>query len=137
MKLEVGMYVRYKRGSMGYNIEPVDKIGKVINQVNNSDLYELDNNNNIFENDVVKASHNIIDLIKAGDYVNGLRVTSVYKSFEGEVLISLGANFGFSKFDNDYTITSIVTKEQFESMEYRIGEKNENKNNRFISKNSK
>lgn len=50
MKLEVGMYVRYKRGSMGYNIEPADKIGKIINRVNESDIYELDNNNNIFEN---------------------------------------------------------------------------------------
>lgn len=122
MKLEVGMYVRYKRVSMGYYIEPVDKIGKIINRVNESDIYELDNNNNIFENDVVKASYNIIDILEVGDYVNGLKITSVDKTFDGNKLIGLGKNFGFSKFDNDYKITSIVTHEQMKQMEYRIGE---------------
>lgn len=122
MKLEVGMYVRYKRVSMGYYIEPVDKIGKIINRVNESDIYELDNNNNIFENDVVKASYNIIDILEVGDYVNGLKITSVDKTFDGNKLIGLGKNFGFSKFDNDYKITSIVTHEQMEQMSYRIGE---------------
>lgn len=122
MKLEVGMYVRYKRRSMGYYIEPVDKIGKIINRVNESDIYELDNNNNIFENDVVKASYNIIDILEVGDYVNGLKITSVDKTFDGNKLIGLGKNFGFSKFDNDYKITSIVTHEQMKQMEYRIGE---------------
>ena len=55
-------------------------------------------------------------------YVNGLKVTSVDKTFEGNKLIGLGKNFGFSKFDNDYKITSIVTKEQMEQMAYKVDE---------------
>lgn len=119
MKLEVGMYVRYKRVSMGYYIEPVDKIGKIINRVNESDIYELDNNNNIFENDVVKASYNIIDILEVGDYVNGLKVIDIV---ENDIYISdyyAESYIGIVKVKD---IKSIVTREQMEQMSYRIGE---------------
>lgn len=120
MKLEVGMYVRYKRGGMGY-IDPADKIGKIINQVNDSDIYELDNNNCIFENDVVNASFNIIDLIKVGDYVNGYKV--------GYIDDCKGA---MKEFYYDYEnpkddvghweeeIKTIITHEQMEQMAYKV-----------------
>lgn len=133
MKLEVGMYVRYKRGSMGYNIEPADKIGKIINRVNESDIYELDNNNNnIFENDVVKASFNIIDILEVGDYVNGHEVEEVNNNLNEHkgtcnsldtylwVVNDLDEFEEIVIFEKD--IKSIVTKKQFESMEYRIGD---------------
>lgn len=124
MKLEVGMYVRTKWGDIrkieriwndtdfnvdktyyNYNIEE-DTLGCVLNE------------------DIIKEpSFDVTDLIKVGDYVNGLKVTSVDKTFEGNKLIGLGKNFGFSKFDNDYKITSIVTKEQMEQMAYKVGDK--------------
>lgn len=120
MKLEVGMYVRYKRGSMGYNIDPADKIGKIINQVNNSDLYELDNNNSIFENDVIKASFNIIDLIKEGDYVNGFPVskTSEYIGTYEKYIELYGSCFDWKNED----IKSVITHEQMKQMAYKVGE---------------
>lgn len=120
-KLEVGMYVRYKRGSIGF-VDPVDKIGKIINQINNSDIYELDNNNNIFEDDVIKARFNIIDLVKIGDYVNGHRVIFVNDTFtyaSVEVETSGEATCEIIPKNN---IKSILTKEQMEQMSYRIGE---------------
>lgn len=121
MKLEVGMYVRYKRGSMGYNIEPADKIGKIINRVNESDIYELDNNNNIFENDVVKASFNIIDLIKEGDYVNKHLVKEIFLSGERRYIKldnSYANGEGIRIYEED--IKTIVTHEQFENMKYEV-----------------
>lgn len=51
-----------------------------------------------------------IDNIEVGDWVNGLEVTSVRKTVDGNVLIGLDDVFGFSKFDNDYKINSIVKK---------------------------
>ena len=126
MKLEVGMYVRYKRGSMGYNIEPADKIGKIINRVNESDIYELDNNNNIFENDVVKASYNIIDILKVGDYVNGQKIyydeelDFLYvQSFDGDGEFYQESITKQSFIDN---IKSVITHEQMEQMAYKVGE---------------
>ena len=126
MKLEVGMNVRYKRISMGYNIALVDKIGKIINQINKSDIYELDNNNNIFENDAIKASYNIIDILEVGDYVNG---QEVYYDEELDLLYvqSFDADGEFyqesitkqSFIDN---IKSVITHEQIEQMAYKVGE---------------
>lgn len=69
----------------------------------------------------VKSSPNIIDLIEVGDYVNGVLVESIYQrekdklyihSFDTEIMICFTNN----------NINSIVTREQFESMEYKVGE---------------
>ena len=63
---------------------------------------------------IIKSSPNIIDLIEVGDYVNEEKVL--------EVLIDRNMSrikTELSTFFND-EIKSIVTKEQFESMEYRI-----------------
>ena len=65
---------------------------------------------------VERTSPNIIDLIEIGDYVNGERVINIIKKHkylevsDEEIVID----------END--IKSILTKEQFESMEYKIGE---------------
>ena len=57
-----------------------------------------------------------IDLIEAGDYINGNKVDAVGKRY----LIFYDGDGDIELYDND--IKSIVTKEQFENMEYRIGE---------------
>ena len=81
----------------------------------------------IKEYNIVKASHNIIDLIEDGDYVNGYLVediTSVYDN--GEEIITLhiasGSNYFQSNINDKKEIKSIVTKEQFESMSYKVGD---------------
>ena len=68
-----------------------------------------------------KASHNIIDLIEVGDYVNGHLIKAVY----------LDGVTKYIKLDNAYEngegtrtysedIKSIVTKEMYSSVEYRV-----------------
>ena len=64
-----------------------------------------------------KSSPNIIDLIEVGDYVNGLPVRYVEEN-----RVDIGQEEDFLWLKNEH-ITSILTKEQFESMEYRIGGK--------------
>lgn len=56
---------------------------------------------------IVKHSKNIIDLIEEGDYVNGERVKMHYES-------------GVLKIPKK--IKSLVTKEQFSSIEYKVKE---------------
>ena len=64
-----------------------------------------------------KHSDNIIDLIEVGDYVNG---NEIYKiSFDSLGLI-LETTTYFKLREKD--IKSIVTKEQFESMSYKVSE---------------
>ena len=102
MELKEGMYVRTKEG----NIEKICAIENVHIYTDEDYLSWYPNYNAIS-----KASHNIIDLIEVGDYVNGYEVTS-----KDQFL-------GFGNHDwyiADYEIKSIVTKEQFESMEYKV-----------------
>ena len=63
-----------------------------------------------------KFSENILDLIHVGDYVNGCIV--INKKDDIIQIIQLIIPFDLKEKD----IKSIVTKEEFSQMEYRIGE---------------
>ena len=111
MELEVGMYIRTKD----------DKIAKFIKYDEEdkeeliTDYYEY---STIWIKDVIEASHNIIDLIEVGDYANGCKVIKNTLKDGGNIVIVQGGNC----FTND-DIKTVVTKEQFSSMEYRLGDK--------------
>ena len=115
--MKVGEYIRTDDGLIGKIVsEPYeykDSIGCDIDFGNN-DIY---NEYEMYQS-IIKSSPNIIDLIEVGDYVNGLKVQEVNNEIKG---------FGTVVFDKDTSIMedyiySIVTKETFESMEYKIGE---------------
>ena len=112
MKLEVGMYVRTKLGS-------ITKIENEVSLV--MYIREIPN---------VRFSHNIIDLIEVGDYVNGSKVIDISiigKDKEKWVWVEQMEDNG-NKYGDDYVgynneqIKSIVTKEQMEKMAYKVGE---------------
>ena len=67
--------------------------------------------------DVKKVSENIIDIVEVGDYVNGYRVSCI--SGVTKNIYTDDINIYFKKEED---IKSIVTKEQFEAMAYKIGE---------------
>ena len=74
---------------------------------------------NVEKKRIKKSSSNIIDLIEVGDYVNG---HLVFDKAPGCVYIEDNQNkLAHIPYTKD-NIKSIVTKEQFESMEYRIGD---------------
>lgn len=112
MKLEVGLYVRSKNGAIAkieqivdneihFNIKPIFSDGEQFGY------------NWLYIKDVVKASYNIIDLIEKNDFVNNRRVTDKigkYIYLEDEIRVS------------NKQIKSIVTKEQFEQIQYKVGE---------------
>lgn len=115
-KLEPNMYVRTKKG-----------IAKIIDRILEPDHYYFkmwvtdkfleinDDIEYISEVDVLKTSHNIIDLIEVGDYVNGWKV--LYRT-DGTKIVDDGYATNLDKIG----IKSIVTKEQFESMSYKVGD---------------
>ena len=65
----------------------------------------------------IKSSPNIIDLIEVGDYVNGYLVMELYINE-----IRLLTENNVLCFLQNRDIKSIVTKEQFEGMEYKIND---------------
>ena len=116
MKLEVGMYVRTKDGKIAKFIkyDEEDKEELV------TDYYEY---STIWIKDVIKASYNIIDLIEVGDYVNGQVVTEIIpenRKVEPSTMIYTGTNYYVGLYNEH--IDTIVTKEQFESMSYKLGD---------------
>lgn len=101
--MNIGDYVRTKNG-----------IGKIIKCNSIYFILDTDKDNIAHEQDeIVKSSPNIIDLIEENDYVNGHLVIKRHNDLMLEDTFDLV---------EDEDIKSIVTKEQFESMEYRIGE---------------
>ena len=110
MELKEGMYVR---------TEMFGRIGKYLRNDEEcpfSYIVIVDDKNceyTIPRETIKVASNNIIDLIEVGDYVNGYEVTSK------DQFLGIGNHDWYIA---DYEIKSIVTKEQFSSMAYRLGE---------------
>ena len=117
--MEVGDYVRTKSGGIGKTIE-IDNNASCSHIITDNETFGLgwdgEQVNWDFITEIVKSSPNIIDLIEVGDYINGLPVR-----FVEENRIDIGQAEDYLWLKNEH-IKSIVTKEQFEAMEYRIGE---------------
>ena len=115
MEIEVGMYVRTKWGYICEIIninefrEPSMKYGVEANYLRDVMF--------IGEEDILKASDNIIELIEVGDYVNGYKVDFVQNN---EIVYNHNHPRQLNMFAKD--IKSIVTKEQFERCMYKVGE---------------
>lgn len=137
-KLEPNMYVRIKWGNGLQTISKcTNKVDMGDTQYSNNDFYiHTDIKGEvIYKSMIVKASHNIIDLIEVGDYVNGYYVSKIWKSGEithyidekpiqrkeRQITIQAPSYGGIIHLHNE-DIKSIVTKEMFSSMEYRLGD---------------
>ena len=72
---------------------------------------------------IIKSSPNIIDLIEVGDYVNGHRIEEIsINKYDVKVLYyEIPSDYGYKE-KLAKQIKSIVTKEQFENMEYKVGD---------------
>ena len=121
MQLEKNMYVRTIGG-----IERLKKENDNGWFFEKSMIIKPDN----IEKYIIKASHNIIDLIEVGDYVDGVEIVEIDNDPFIKGQINLWTNIrntnGFGDIEIikiiDKDIRTIVTKEQFESMSYKVGE---------------
>lgn len=139
MKLEVGMHVRTDNGIINKVVEmKKDKQISLLNTIifekpmliQNEFEYNYNSKIEFIEKSVelfvVKASHNIIDLIEVGDYVNG-KLTHKIDIKENHIawyLYDENNNMIAGK-DSDglqLKIKSIVTKEQYEANCYKVVE---------------
>ena len=134
MKLEEGIYVRTRNGLIfkiiGGNVDnwDLDISFDILESFEENwlELYKYNDNGSFFNNkNIVKASHNIIDLIEVGDIID-CEYGGVVSKCE---VINEDDKLGIG-WDNDgdfinlesVDIKSIVTSQQFESMSYKVGE---------------
>lgn len=102
MKIDVGMFVRTERG----------KIWLV------TSTKAIDGH----RRRIVNADYNILKLIQVGDYVNGYKVYYCYCADEDSTGLFIDTETKRVWLDKSSQIKSIVTKEQFEQMQYKVGE---------------
>ena len=125
MKLEEGMHIRTKWGIA--KIKTLDDLDNVA-WTDVKDIFfgvyrPKGKVNFVLYDDgtVLKASHNIIDLIEVGDYVNGY---PVYETIEypdnTRAIVIADDNKSIIWEESSQYIKSIVTKEQYESMKYEV-----------------
>lgn len=122
--MKVGDYVRTKRGVIA-RILKINSTGSITCDRN---IYWGAGDYNSKKvlcdlTQIIKSSPNIIDLVEIGDYVNGYYVEDVRGVYDGEdahFIIRLASGCNYFQPDIMEDIKSIVTKEQFESMEYEV-----------------
>lgn len=119
MEIKVNDYVRTKWGEIA-------KIKKFAGTNSCGNLYQLDikGENNLYcEGNIIKSSPNIIDLIEVGDYVNSMRVSELLKRGKKEtkyIRFMADSDYEFSTELKEEEIETILTKEMFEQMEYKL-----------------
>ena len=112
MELKEGMYVRTKEGLIDKVI--IDYKGCCNNPNCNCKHVSCEHDYHDEEN-IIKASDNLIDLIEVGDYVNGLPVAHNAKKNGGNIVILINGGAY-----NEEDIKSVVTKEMFNSVKYEV-----------------
>ena len=113
MKLEVGMYVRTKK----HGICKIEGFASTLTD----DYIENEKDSLILKDEIIKSSRNIIDLIEEGDFVNR---DPVWLETNGKLFVGdVEQGYYLDEFKKwDIKIETIVTKEQFESMVYKVEE---------------
>lgn len=110
-KIEIGEYVRTDEGD----------IVKVANLYQKGQIFSIQDKYGVLYGNpnkvAVKHSFNIIDLIEEGDYVNGRFVEFVHDEYN---YIEVDSSDDDVIYEKD--IKTIVTKEQFKSVEYGLEE---------------
>ena len=122
MKLEVGQFARLKSGYICKIInindfrEPNMKYGVEANYLKDVMF--------IGDDDIVKASYNIIDLIEVGDIISFYEDIDNYKK---QYVIGIPDLITLDKIKDKITndnirLVSILTKQEMEQMEYKVKE---------------
>ena len=118
--INVGEYIRTNKGEIGY-----------IFQINNENKYskyrvKIDTNSicksvYLKKEEIVKHSKNIIDLIETGDYVNEMYIQEIILLKNDIMECMVDSDYECITTIKNVDVKSILTKEKFESMEYKIG----------------
>lgn len=111
--IEVGEYVRTKSGEIGiFKKYAEEGVQQWFTMLQNGTLYTT------ATRAIVKHSKNIIDLIEAGDYVNGILIEDIEEIDNKKVFYSNGEMIAWT--NRDKGIETILTKEQYIQNCYKI-----------------
>ena len=108
--MNIGEYVRIQTLSGQGKIAKLEKIDDICI----TDKGAVDRNN------IIKHSKKLIDLVQVGDYVNGSKVIDIAQKPKKAIYVEdASQQCGLIPITKD-SIKNIVTKEQFEAIQYEI-----------------
>lgn len=125
MKLEVGMYIRFKDKN---GVQYIRRIVELPEDKRYGAIRIDKDSHNVCwvsKKNVLNAKFNILDLVKEGDYVNGKKVVFIDEDYnvavdENDITTrDFEGRYEFLTIKKE-DIKSIVTKEQFALMEYEV-----------------
>jgi hypothetical protein len=115
--MKVGDYVRADKGLIGKVIKKEEYDTHTILEYEGQYCKRVLSTTGT-DSEIIKSSPNIIDLIEVGDYVNGKLVEDIFnRTNYADKSIKLKGSGDY--WYNEH-IKSIVTKEQFKSIEYEV-----------------
>lgn len=122
-KISVNEYVRTKDG---YIIR-VDENTNIFNLGYKEQYIDMETTRYGFtcEEEIVKHSKQLIDLIEVGDFVNGMEVLDIHKPRDLWEPIEIRVDSRYTNFILAEDIKKILTKEQFEANCYKVGGEDE------------
>lgn len=115
MKPDIGMYC-YDKCNRKIGIGKIDEFRK-----NNNVVVQYKNFLGLVSIGNVVSSDDICDLLQVGDYVNGEKVTPIMLQMYKEQGV-FGIPDEYNVFIKEIHIKTILTKEQYESNCFRIGD---------------
>lgn len=133
-KIEPGEYVRI---SYMYRNAKIARIEKVLEKdpcYKNMQMYRIDSmvkhdgssilTHEIYQEDIIKHSKDLVSILEVGDYVNGLRIDKIVDNLDDgrNSFVICNEYIGEKQRFKQHDIRNIVTKEQFEEMGYRVYE---------------
>ena len=123
-EISINEYVRTpEQGFIGKLVEIIPNVLNYYKIDVGREIIHCDNSrdNYIYSRDGfgLKHSKNIIDLIEVGDYVNGYYVIDDAKKDKKYITIAVNYREYGEEYLKNKEIESVVTKEQFKSIEYR------------------
>lgn len=122
MEIEAGEFVRTYVGEIGKCVDKSFKSCVVdFNKEEYEEFFEDE-----YEEEIVKHSKNLIDLIKEGDYVNGYKTIELKKSNikDDGICILVYRNHQYEQWETIFEneIETILTHEQYEQKCFRVEE---------------
>ena len=107
--MKVGDYVRFYDRSW-------TEIGQIVGEVEDSHLKVVKCRDGYYDLDgFIKSSPSLIDVLEIGDYVNGYIVKDILDNGPNGLVVQSAIDFLYER-----EIKTIVTKEMYSSVEYRV-----------------
>ena len=117
-EIKVNEFIRTKDGVIDKVI--IDYKGKCNNP--NCNRKHISCEKNYYnEDEIVKHSPNLIDILECGDYINGHKIVNeIWGEDDNNLYFEIEGGYNKARYIGENEMKKVVTKEQFEAIGYKV-----------------